>query len=267
MTNYLSYFDLSFVVFTLISVLIGFSRGFVKEIFSLIIMVLSFYLSCVASPLLIKILEPKYFANNKMAGALTIEFATFFISTVTLKIITAPLVVKISNLLKNGYFPDRSLGFLFGALKSIIYFSFFYSMLIYGYNLKHKITAKSPFLSNDKKQESTIKIAKIKDIDVDIDVKNQNIKLPEWLIDSKFIGLLQISSKAIEPIAKIIFDKIKAELLVMVNSLGDVKAKDIINIRDQNDLNNKINSINNENSQSNNDLEQKIDKIIENQDI
>lgn len=82
MTNYLSYFDLSFVVFTLISVLIGFSRGFVKEIFSLIIMVLSFYLSCVASPLLIKILEPKYFTNNKMAGALTIEFATFFISTV-----------------------------------------------------------------------------------------------------------------------------------------------------------------------------------------
>ena len=267
MTNYLSYFDLSFVIFTLISVLIGFSRGFVKEIFSLIIMVLSFYFSCIASPFLIKILEPKYFANNKMAGTLTIELATFFISNIVLKIITAPLVVKISNLLKSGYFPDRSLGFLFGALKSIIYFSLFYSMLIYGYNLKHKITAKSPFLSNDKKQEATIKIAKIKDIDVDIDVKNQNIKLPEWLIDSKFIGLLQISSKAIEPIAKIIFDKIKAELLVMVNSLGDVKAKDIINIRDQNNLNNKINDINDENSQSNNYLEQKINKIIENQDI
>ena len=267
MTNYLSYFDLSFVVFTLISVLIGFSRGFVKEIVSLIILALSFYLSCIASPFLIKALEPKYFANNKMAGTLIIELATFFISSITLKIITTPLVVKISNLLKNGYFPDRSLGFLFGALKSIIYFSLFYSMLIYGYNLKHKISAKSPLLSSSKRQEAEIKIAKTKDIDVNIDIKNQNIKLPEWLIDSKFIGLLQISSKAIEPITKIIFDKIKVELLAMVNSLGDVTAKDIINIRDQNNLNNKISDINDENSQSNNYLEQKINKIIENQDI
>ena len=102
MTNYLSYFDLSFVVFTLISVLIGFSRGFVKEIVSLMILVLSFYLSCIASPFLIKILEAKYFANNKMAGTLIIEFVVFFTSTVTLKIITAPLIVKISNLLSKG---------------------------------------------------------------------------------------------------------------------------------------------------------------------
>ncbi|MCE2687419.1 MAG: CvpA family protein [Rickettsiales bacterium] len=265
MTNYLSYFDLSFVVFTLISVLIGFSRGFVKEIFSLIILILSFYISCLISPFLIKILEPKYFANSKMTGNIIINFVAFFISTVVLKIITAPLIVNISSLLKNGYFPDRSLGFLFGALKSILYFSLFYSMLIYGYNLKYKIIAKSP--SDKQQQEKAIKAAKIKDIDVDIDIKNKNIKLPEWLIDSKFIGLLQISSKAIEPITKIIFDKIKAELLVMVNNLGDVSTKDIINIRDQKELNNKINDINKDNDSLASDLEKKIDKIIENQDI
>ncbi len=263
MTSYLSYFDLSFVAFTLISVLIGFSRGLVKEIFSLIVLVLSLYISYILSPLLVKMLESKYFANNKAVGSVAINFVVFFISTITLKIVTSPLIINISSFLKNGYFPDRSLGFLFGALKSILYFSFFYSMLIYGYSLKHKIGNNSSFLSGKKKQEKAINVA-IKDVD---DFRNQNLKLPEWLIDSKFIGLLQISSKAIEPITKIIFDKIKAELLVMVNNLGDVSAKNIINIRDQKELSDKINDINKNNSELKNDLEQKIDKIIENQDI
>lgn len=159
-------FDLIFIGFAFIFIIVAFFRGFVKEIFSLLIWILALSISYFGAPFLAKALSS--YSGNKMVLDIVSRTVLFIIAFFALLMSTS----SFSDNLKDKFPPfiDRSLGILYGISKTLLVFGVFYAVTanLYSYLLGEK-------------QDPNHK------------------KVPIWLSDARCGGLLKITGEAIDP--------------------------------------------------------------------
>ncbi len=175
MSTTLNLFDLTFILLTILFVVIGFFRGFVKEIFSLAIWITSIVLAYIVSPFAVKYL-PSLNATIVDVLAKALVFVTAFIILV---IATANLRDKLRENFPGSI--DRSLGIFYGLLKSLLIFGMIYS-------IANNSTALFTIISNKTGKEAE--------------------KLPAFLTEAKCRPILKIPAQMLNPITKALIDGI-----------------------------------------------------------
>lgn len=172
--------DLIFFVFTLIFVLTAFFRGFVKEIFSLLNWIVALTLSYLITPFATDFLAKQFeFTNLVLVDGITrsvIFVTTFIITALSTKNLRDSLEEKIPNVF------NRSLGVLFGFIKTLLIFGFIYSLYFHLYAM----------LAGNKLKET--------------------IKEPAWMKEAKCHSLLKFSGDTLDPIVKKFFESISRDL-------------------------------------------------------
>lgn len=159
-------FDLIFIAFSLIFVVVAFFRGFIKEIFSLLIWIIALSVSYFGAPFLAKALSS--YSSNKMVLDVTARIILFIISFFALLFSTSSLSDDLKD--KMPLILDRSMGVLYGIGKTLLIFGAFYAITA---NLYLFLLGK----------------------DHDADGK----KVPSWLSDAKCGNILRIAGEAIDP--------------------------------------------------------------------
>ncbi len=159
-------FDLIFFACSFIFIVVAFFRGFVKEIFSLFIWIIALAISYFGAPLLAKLLTS--YSGSKMVLDVVSRTMLFIVSFFILLLSTSGLVNDIKE--KMPPILDRSLGVLYGVVKTLLIFGVFYAVIanLYGFLL-------------GKKQDPDGK------------------KVPSWLTDARCGNILRITGETIDP--------------------------------------------------------------------
>lgn len=151
----------------------AFFRGFVKEVFALFNWALALTFSYLLAPYAANLLEKFY--GNKLAidiAARSIIFViVFFIFAFSTSDLCKTLKEKIPKIF------DRSLGVLFGLIKTLIIFGFVYALAL---NLFGFLLGKASATASD--------------------------KMPIWLKEAKCYSILKFSGEALDPLVKKFFD-------------------------------------------------------------
>jgi membrane protein required for colicin V production len=166
--------DLVFVIFTLIFVATAFFRGFVKEIFSLFNWIFASIISYFFSPYISQFFLS--FAKKQLIAEIVAMLVIFTVALIICGIATSSLCKSIKD--KVPQYFDRSLGVFYGLVKTLLVFGIFYAVFL-----------NALFSLNGKK----------------IDANSE--QFPAWLKQAKCYQILKLSGEAIDPLAKIFFDK------------------------------------------------------------
>lgn len=167
MLNQFNFFDFVFIAFALIFVALACLRGFIKEIFALLNWVISLTVSYYASPYLAKLLSS--YSDNKYLLEISSRIILFILTFIVTFFSTSSLRDALQEKAPKAF--DRSLGILYGLLKTLLIFGFVYSM------------AEKIHSHLDQESEG---------------------KLPLWLAESKSSNILQIPGKMLDPITNAI---------------------------------------------------------------
>ncbi len=159
-------FDLIFIAFSLIFIVVAFFRGFVKELFSLLIWIAALGVSYFGAPLLAKFLTS--YSGNKMVLDIVARTMLFIVTFFALLLSTSGLVKNLKE--KMPPILDRSLGVLYGIGKTLLIFGAFYAVIA---NLYGFLLGKKP----------------------DSDGK----KVPDWMIEARCGNILKITGDIIDP--------------------------------------------------------------------
>jgi membrane protein required for colicin V production len=181
---------LFFVLF--VFAFLAFLKGFVKEFFSTLNLIIAIITSYIASPFISKLFV------NVEAPQILVDLGVQFIVFVVILIVCSIISSKISNPLseKIPHFLNQSLGFGFGFLKGYLIISFIFAILLFFYS------------SNPLSKEPETKI---------VDSKKQEKFGPAWFQDSKSYDVLYYGADVIKPLVDGILSQIK-------NSGNDDKA-------------------------------------------
>ena len=192
--------DLIFIAFTLIFVVTAFFRGFIKEIFSLFGWIVAFTLSYILAPYVSKFIE-----GNKVIVDISARSIIFIIVFFGCALSTAGLCRSLKEKIPSSF--DRSLGVLFGLIKTVLIFGLVYSIILnaMGYLVGKSVGESSP-------------------------------QFPNWLKDAKCHDIMKFSGEAIDPAVKLLFDAV-------TENFDRVIPK-----------------------QKNNDLDEKIDEVMDKKD-
>jgi uncharacterized membrane protein required for colicin V production len=196
--------DLIFIVLTIIFILTAFFRGFVKEIFALFNWIIAFTVSYFLTPYLTEFCA-KYF-DNKFGLDVSVRSILF----VTAFFITAISTSGLSNSMKDKMPKafDRSLGVLYGFIKTLLIFGFVYALYFNVYQM----------ILGDK-------------------LKDNVLKVPSWLEEAKCYSLVRISGETLNPLVKGSFDAVS-------KNFDQVLPKHILDQKDvQDELDTKINEV------------------------
>jgi membrane protein required for colicin V production len=151
--------DLIFLAFTAIFVLTAVLRGFVKEIFALCNWVISLTISYFLTPYITELLAPHF--ESKMAVDLVTRSGVFALVFLITAFSTSGLRDSFYKKMPRVF--DRSLGLLFGFVKTLIIFGVIYSVYFSAYDLvlgnKLKDTKKEPELLEKAKCRSLLKFS------------------------------------------------------------------------------------------------------------
>lgn len=164
--------DFVFAALALIFVATAFFRGFVKEMFSIFNWLVALTFSHLLAPYVAEFLAS--YIKNKLAADITARSAIFIIVFIIAAITTSGLRKDLQEKIPNSF--NRSLGVLFGLIKTLLVFGLFYSITV---NTYESLLGKT---SEAKKQ------------------------LPAWLKDAKCFGILRTSGEIIDPVVKVFFD-------------------------------------------------------------
>jgi membrane protein required for colicin V production len=173
MSTTINILDLVFITFTIIFVVTAFFRGFVKEVFALFSWILALTLSYLLAPYAADLLGKFY--NNKLAidiSARSIIFVIVFFVTATS---TSGLCKSLKDKVPLVF--DRSLGVLFGLIKTLLIFGFVYALAL---NLFGFLLGKASATATD--------------------------KMPIWLKEAKCYSILRFSGEILDPLVKKFFD-------------------------------------------------------------
>jgi len=165
--------DLIFITFTIIFVTTAFFRGFVREVFALFNWLIALIISYLLAPYASKLLSS--YSDNKLVIDVVSRVIIFVLAFITSIMSTSGLCKVLKEKMPKIF--DRSLGVLFGIVKTLIIFGFIFStsLNLYGFLLGKKIDDSSPLL-------------------------------PAWLRDAKSYNLLKFSESTLDPAVKKFFD-------------------------------------------------------------
>lgn len=167
MTTTFNLFDLIFLGLTFFLAIFGFFRGFIKELATFIIWIISISASYFIAPFLSDLLL-KY-SESKTAIYASSRIIIFIFIFLTLSFSTSEYIKGLSEKVPASF--NRSFGVLLGISKSILIFSIIYSAV---YN-------------------STIIVSKKQDKEIDF---------PKWMIEAKSGPLLKVPASVLNPLVK-----------------------------------------------------------------
>ncbi len=182
MSTTFNIFDLVFIAFTLIFVFTAFLRGFVKEIFSLFVWVVALTASYFLTPYV-----AKFFASNanKMVLDIAVRSVIFILRWPGSN---PPRLTK--NKMPKIF--DRSLGILYGFIKTLLIFGLFYSAVFNSYRYL---------------------------LGKEADDKRVMSQMPHWLKDAKSHGMIKMTADMLDPIMVAFISSVTKNLeKVMPNS-------------------------------------------------
>ena len=194
----LNLFDVAVVSIILITALLAFFRGFIKELLSVISWFIAMSVSYLLSPLIIN----SFFENSQYSemlidiGVRTVLFTVFLIimSIVSSKICAAT----------DGKIPgsiDKSLGFAIGFSKAYFIVSLFFSILTTFYS--HELLV--PKNDQDKKI-----------------VKNSRKRVgPSWLQEAGSYGFLKVGAEIVQPVTDAAVNMIKKSNSVKIRDFNE----------------------------------------------
>jgi membrane protein required for colicin V production len=117
-------FDMVLLAFTFVFVLIAFFRGFVKELFALFSWVAALVISYYATPFVSHYLS--MYSKNKMVLDIVTRTILFIVVFFIVSLSTSNLCKNLQDKIPSSF--DKSLGVLYGLLKTLIIFSIIYSL-------------------------------------------------------------------------------------------------------------------------------------------
>lgn len=201
----LNLFDIAVVSIILITALLAFFRGFIKELLSVINWVTAISISYLLSPIIIN----NFFENSKYPemlidiGVRTVLFTIFLI---IMSIIGSKICAATHEKIPASV--DRSLGFAIGFCKSYFIVSLFFSILTTFYS--HELLT-----SKDSSNQGV--------------VKNSKKRVgPSWLRDSGSYGFLKVGAEIVQPITNAAIDMIKKSNSVKINNIDENEGSDQI---------------------------------------
>lgn len=171
MTTTFNTLDLIFFAFTAIFVITATFRGFVKEVFSLLNWIFSLVVSYLLTPYVTEFLS-KHF-DNKMVIDLFTRSALFAIIFIAVAMLTSEFRDSLRDRLPKAF--DRSLGLLFGFVKTLLVFGAIYSIYLNAYELV---------------------------------MKKGKAKEPKWFEQAKSRSLIKVSADIVDPAVRKLFDSI-----------------------------------------------------------
>ena len=197
--------DLIFFSLAIIFAATAFFRGFVKEMFSLVIWILSFVISYFISPPLSSLLS-SYF-DNKLVLDIAVQSVSFILIFIGLTFAFSGLCDEMKNKISKGL--DRTFGVVYGLFKTLIIFGLFYALAV---NIL--AVASSKILSTKDKAD----------------------QMPKWFRDAKTHNLIKASGEALDfPVSKFLAVFVKA-----LDKKEDLNSKiDAINLNEKDDKINK----------------------------
>ena len=154
----MNYLDVLIVISLVYFSFKGFKNGIIKEVTGLLALVLGVHIAITFSSKIHKITGDVILGYEEYVPI--ISFSIFFVSTFFLVKIIGNMTHKISNILALGLF-SRVFGFLFGVLKTLIVFSFVFSLIEDYYYIDEKIKKESVLIEPTQKITKKI-IPKIK---------------------------------------------------------------------------------------------------------
>ncbi len=159
MTTTLNIFDFIFLSFALIFIVVAFFRGFVKEIFSFIVWVIAFTASYFLAPLISSLLEASI--ANKMINQVVTRGAVFVLFFIGASMSFSSLINDLDAKTPASF--NRSLGVLYGIIKTIIIVGISYSVMLnsLSYTYGEKIDKSSGQYPSWLKEAKTIRIVEI----------------------------------------------------------------------------------------------------------
>jgi uncharacterized membrane protein required for colicin V production len=193
--------DIFFIAFALIFILTAFFRGFVKEIFSLFNWIVSLTICYVLTPIAAQFFAA--YSADKLVIDVSLRIMIFMITFIATALSTMSLCKAMKSKVPDPF--DRSLGVLYGVIKTLLIFGLFYSitMNVYGFLLGKKNDA-------------------------------QAVQVPYWLASAKSHGILKMSGDAVDPMVKIFFDAVVKNLdHVMPKNDLDQKIDEVIDMKDK----------------------------------
>lgn len=164
-------FDILFFVLTFIFVVSAFFRGFIKEIFSFFNWIISLTLAYFLAPFASDILDP-YFSNRLVLEGLT-RSVIFIIVFITIAMTTTNMRESVAERVPNLF--DKSLGILFGFIKTLIIFGAVYSVYLNIYGVV---------------------------------MKDEEVEDPSWFKESKSYSMIKFSGEMVNPLVKAFFSGI-----------------------------------------------------------
>ena len=154
----MNYLDVLIVISLVYFSFKGFKNGIIKEVTGLLALVLGVYIAITFSSKIHEITGDIILGYEEYVPI--ISFSIFFVSTFFLVKIIGNMTHKISHILALGLF-SRVFGFLFGVLKTLIVFSFVFSLIEDYYYIDEKIKKESVLIEPTQKITTKI-IPKIK---------------------------------------------------------------------------------------------------------
>ncbi|MAI02223.1 MAG: CvpA family protein [Rickettsiales bacterium TMED254] len=191
--NNLNYIDLIIVIFTIISMIYGYSRGFIKETLSILSIFISVYISTLLYPN-ISFFIKEYINMDIIADSVSFVILFTLIYS-SINIITNFIVSKSNKTLLEIF--DKNFGIIFGFFRSILIFAFINILLswtIWKKNVPISVTSSKSMLVIDYTSSKIIeffpdslvaKIKKVFGIEIALPELKKNIeKYNEPIIDN-----------------------------------------------------------------------------------
>lgn len=188
----LNFVDYTFIAFGFIFILTAFLRGFVKEVFALFNWALALVLSYLLTPYVSKFFQS--FSDNKLLIDISVRVVIFIIVFLIVAISTSGLCKSLKEKIPKAF--DRSLGVLYGLVKTLLIFGFIYSLIANVYGV---------LLGSDDDKDSK--------------------KLPSWLLEAKTHNILKISGETLNPLVKALFDEVTKNFDKVVPPQKDLDKK------------------------------------------
>ena len=192
----LNLFDVAVVLIILITALLAFFRGFIKELLSVISWITAMSVSYLLSPVIVS----NFFQNSKYPEML-IDIGTRTVLFTVILIIMSIISSKICAA-TNGKIPgsiDKSLGFVIGFSKSYFIVFLFFSILITFYS--HELLIP--------KNDDNEKV-----------IKNSKKRVgPSWLQQSISYGFLKVGAEIVQPVTDAAMNIIKKSNSIKVQDI------------------------------------------------
>jgi uncharacterized membrane protein required for colicin V production len=233
MSETFNLFDLIFMAFSVIILIVAFFRGFVKEIFSLFNWVVAFVISHLLSPFI-----SGFFNSSSISSTITdigvrsvVFVSVFFIVMLS----TSGFCKEVQKKIPDPF--DKSLGVFYGLVKILLIFGVTYALFINSLEL---------FLNK-----------KI----------NENSKeYPKFLKEARFHGVIKFSGEFVSPMVKGFFEGMSESF--DKESLNKIQPKNILDKKIDDILENKddaskfLDKTNKESGYNKRDIE-KMNRLIE----